>query len=321
MRRPSTGVRRSRPVMARLRALLPLLLLTACAARTAVLVVAEPALAPLPQAVEIVPAVAVAPALEGSAALESVAPSPAAEGSASAPALEGSAAAEAIAPESVAPAPAVTKELPTPHPPSQACHYTSYQWSMKRKTGVNRRTISKTFGELTGDEIDPNDARCSVCEENQVWLRPAEHGWPNIQPVRVCDVYAGKLGKALEGMAAGGVFTLIDLVGYRPGRTRGAVVDGLRTQMSNHGYGTAVDINARHNGLYAGCNISPVTVEGIRRCRLAVGGPWDPVARPLTSVVRGGLPYRVMTQSVGWKWGGEIGGGTRDLMHFSLTGF
>ena len=309
MRRPSTGVRRSRPVMARLRSLLPLLLLTACVARTAVTVVAEPAVAPVLQAV------AVAPAVEGSA-VESVAPAPAAEGSASAPALEGSAAAE-----SVAPAPVAAEESTRLHPPSQACNYTTYQWSMKRKTGVNRRTISKTFGELKGDEIDPNDARCSVCEENQVWLRPADHGWPNVKPVRVCDVYASKLGKALEEMAAAGAFTLIDLEGYRPGRSRGAVVDGMRTQMSNHGYGTAIDINARHNGLYAGCNISPVTLEGLRRCRLAVGGPWDPVARPLTSVVRGGIPYRVMTQSVGWRWGGEIGGGTRDLMHFSLTGF
>jgi hypothetical protein len=257
--------------------------------------------------------VAATPAVEGSAAEGSAAP---AEGSASAAALEGSAAAE-----SVAPAPVAMEEPTRRHPPSQACNYTTYQWSMKRKTGVNRRTISKTFGELKGDEIDPNDARCSVCEENQVWLRPADHGWPNVKPVRVCDVYAGKLGKALEEMAASGAFTIIDLEGYRPGRTRGAVVDGMRTQMSNHGYGTAIDINARHNGLYAGCNINPVTLEGLRRCRLAVGGAWDPVARPSTSVVRGGIPYRIMTQSVGWKWGGEIGGSTRDLMHFSLTGF
>ena len=307
MRRPSTAARRSRGIVFRLRAALPLLLLTACVARTAVTVVAEPAAVPQ--------AVVVAPAVEGSAAEGSASAAPA-EGSASAPALEGSAAAESIAPE-----PAAAEESTRLHPPSQACHYTTYQWSMKRKTGVNRRTISKTFGELKGDEIDPNDARCSVCEENQVWLRPADHGWPNIKPVRVCDAHASKLGKALEEMAAGGAFTLIDLEGYRPGRTRGAVVDGLRTQMSNHGYGTAVDINARHNGLYSGCNISPVTLEGIRRCRLAVGGAWDPVARPSTSVVRGGIPYRIMTQSMGWKWGGEIGGGTRDLMHFSLTGF
>ncbi len=299
MRRPSTAARRSRGIVFRLRAALPLLLLTACVARTAVTVVDEPVAVPQ--------AVVVAPALEGSAAAELVVPEP-------------------VVPESVAPEPVVPESLPADdptalHPPSQACHYTTYQWSMKRKTGVNRRTISKTFGELTGDEVDPNDARCSVCEENQVWLRPADHGWPNIKPVRVCDAYASRLGKALEEMAVGGAFTLIDLEGYRPGRTRGAVVDGLRTQMSNHGYGTAVDINARHNGLYSGCNISPVTLEGIRRCRLAVGGPWDPTARPSTSVVRGGIPYRVMTQSVGWKWGGEIAGGTRDLMHFSLTGF
>lgn len=235
---------------------------------------------------------------------------------------EGSAVESAVSVEAAPEQSAPSDRAETPnHPPSQACNYTTYQWSMKRKTGVNRRTISKTFGALSGDEIDPNDPRCSVCEENQVWLRPAEHGWPNIKPIRVCDVYAGKLASALEEMAKAGNFTIVDMEGYRPGRTRGAVVDGLRTQMSNHGYGTAIDINARHNGLYAGCNIKPVTVEALRRCRLAVGGAWDPVARPATTVVRDGTPYRVMVQSVGWKWGGEIPGSTRDLMHFSLTGF
>ena len=274
-------------------------------ARTLSLVVAAEAVASLP-AVEPV----------------SASPSPTEAEPLAAPAVEGSAA-ERTSPAEATPAlPDPPKQLETPnHPPSQACNYTTYQWSMKRKTGVNRRTISKTFGALTGDEIDPNDPRCSVCEENQVWLRPADHGWPKIKPVRVCDAYVGKLASALEEMAKAGNFTIVDMEGYRPGRTRGAVVDGLRTQMSNHGYGTAIDINARHNGLYAGCNIKPVTVESLRRCRLAVGGAWDPVARPATTVVQDGTPYRVMVQSVGWKWGGEIPGSTRDLMHFSLTGF
>ena len=76
---------------------------------------------------------------------------------------------------------------------------------------------------------------------------------------------------------------------------------------SNHAYGHAIDINPIENP-YIGC-----------------GAVYDPRMRPY--VERSRLKKGMVTpavvrafKSVGWGWGGDWTGGTKDYMHFSTTG-
>ena len=137
----------------------------------------------------------------------------------------------------------------------------------------------------------------------------------------MCWVYADSLRRALQTIADSGEFDVTEITAYRPGRTRGRIVDGLRTEWSNHSFGTAIDINANRNGLYRSCNVEVVTPDSIESCRLGIGGEWDPESRPRETITSTGVVYRAMTTIVGWRWGGEIEGRTKDMMHFSITGF
>jgi hypothetical protein len=201
------------------------------------------------------------------------------------------------------------------------CTYETYQWSIAKRRGVNRETVRKPYSEVAGDERDPNDPRCTVCSEDQADIDLEALGWAGLGTVKVCRHYKAKVEAALALIQKSGAFDLVELTGYRPGRTRGKAVRGLRTEMSNHAYGTAVDINAGYNGLYRRCNVGEVTPTSIARCKLGIGGRWDPEARPRKTVTKSGVVHDAFTRLVGWKWGGEIEGGIRDLMHFSLTGY
>ena len=201
------------------------------------------------------------------------------------------------------------------------CTYRTYSWSVEERRGVNRQTVEKPYSEVTSDERDPNDPRCSVCVEDQGEIDPAALGLSDVEPFLVCRVHQQAVEAALRDITTSGQFELVEITGYRVGRTRGPVVDGLRTEWSNHSFGTAIDINAGDNGLYGGCNVVEVTPESIDQCRLRVGGAWDPNESPQRSVTRDGPVYRAFTEQVGWRWGGEIDGDTRDLMHFSITGY
>ena len=94
---------------------------------------------------------------------------------------------------------------------------------------------------------------------------------------------------------------------------------GVRSQFSNHSFGTAVDINPGSNGLYDQCDVPRIDEKSIKRCRLRIGGKWNPGKRPSKTIVRDGPVHQAFTRF--WKWGGEIGGNTKDMMHFSLTGY
>lgn len=202
-----------------------------------------------------------------------------------------------------------------------ACSYRTYQWSTVERRAVNRRSVSKAYADVTDEERSPDDPRCTVCSEDQVRVDPAAHGWPDVAPFDVCWAYARPVARALEAIAEDGAFRLLEVTGYRPGQTRGAIVNGNRTEWSNHSFGTAVDINADYNGLYRNCNVLPLDTQRIASCTLGVGGAWRPDAQPDVSVVRDGAVYRAFVEGVGWLWGGEIAGNTKDLMHFSLTGY
>lgn len=205
--------------------------------------------------------------------------------------------------------------------PNDPCTYAMSNWHVASGRAVNRQTIRTTRGALAADEVDPDDPRCSVCEEDQVRIDPATLGLAGVSSFQVCIHYRDVIEEALRVIAADGSFEIRELTGYRPGRTRGRVVDGVRTELSNHSYGTAIDINARFNGLYRRCNVAEVSAETIQRCQLGVGGAWDPLRNPRLTIQRGGIVWREFTQRVGWRWGGEISGATKDMMHFSLTGY
>lgn len=198
--------------------------------------------------------------------------------------------------------------------PTAACTYSTYNWSTVKKKAVNHAKVSKTRGELTEEERDPSDPRCTVCQEDQVSVEV--EGLP---AVTVCQHYAEQVRAALKETATAG-FKVKALIGYRVGRTRGAVKDGLRQQFSNHSYGTAIDINAGENGLYGECKLDkvPATAADLKRCKLRVGGAWDPKKRPAVSVREGGPAHAAFTRF--WKWGGARTDKVKDFMHFSPTG-
>jgi len=181
--------------------------------------------------------------------------------------------------------------------------------------------VSKPYGELTDDEKAPDHevSGCTVCLEDQEHVRVGE-----LPEVVVCRFYAAGMKRALERIVADDRFRVESLTGYRVGQTRGRVVDGRRTQFSNHSYGTAIDVNAASNGLYRNCELGgkiPRKARDIRGCKRGIGGRWDPRKRPRTTVVYEGPVHRAFAEELGWKWGGEISGRLKDFMHFSPDGF
>ena len=211
-------------------------------------------------------------------------------------------------------------ELPASRASPSTCSYAMYNWSVTKKRAMNRRTEEHDYATVAGDERDPNDDACSLCEQDQVEIDPAEFGVA-VKPFKVCWAYADKVREALAKIADSGEFDIVSITGYRPGRTRGRVEQGLRMELSNHSYGTAIDINARYNGLYRRCGVAATDESSIQNCTLGVGGAWRPRSRPRVTVTPGGVVVTTFTEDVGWKWGGAIEGRTKDFMHFSLTGY
>lgn len=202
----------------------------------------------------------------------------------------------------------------------ETCTYRTYNWSTEERRAVNRQTVEHPYSEVVDDERSPADPRCTVCSEDQVTIDPADFGL-DLESIRVCWAYADEIREALQNIVDSGEFRVVELTGYRPGRTRGRVVDELRTEWSNHSFGTAVDINADHNGLYRSCDVDEVTADNIDDCRLGVGGEWDPHGDPSRTITRDSVVYREFIDRVGWQWGGEIDGSTKDMMHFSPDGY
>ncbi len=202
---------------------------------------------------------------------------------------------------------------------SPDCVYHSAQWDVVKKRNTNGILVHKPYAQVTDDERDPADRRCTVCRGDQTRIDPKRLGLAKLGGFSVCWAYAQQVEKALETIAKAGDFDLKAVVGYRPGRTRGAVVDGKRTQWSNHSFGTAIDLNAFANGLHASCNVSQATPATVKRCKLRIGGAWDPEGRPRLTVTAASSPYRAFAPF--WKWGGEISGDIKDFMHFSISGY
>jgi D-alanyl-D-alanine carboxypeptidase len=79
------------------------------------------------------------------------------------------------------------------------------------------------------------------------------------------------------------------------------------TSWSNHAYGYAIDINPVENP-YVGCGMTrdPTSLRYVDRSRLRKGMVTPAVVRAF--------------RSIGWGWGGDWTGDTKDYMHFSVNG-
>jgi len=200
------------------------------------------------------------------------------------------------------------------------CTYTLRNWNTRKGSVQTAPRVDKPYREVTEDERDPADPRCTLCEVDQVMINPATLGLKGVKPFRICRHWAPAVKDALRRIARTGDFKVIEIIGYRPGRTRGPVVNGVRTVLSNHSYGTAIDINPAYNGLYKKCTREEFALDGHGTCKLSIGGKWDPTQRPDRTITKKSSVYKAFKR-IGWKWGGRIAGSTRDMMHFSITGY
>ena len=186
-----------------------------------------------------------------------------------------------------------------------ACTYETWEWDTRQKRPSSHRFVKTTRALLTPEERG-SFAGCTVCSEDQAVL--AIDGLPKIL---VCRSFYERAARALRAARSSG-FPIKSLVGYRVGRTKGAInSDGKRTKFSLHSYGVAIDVNSELNGLYDDC------VSFGAGCRLLRGGAWvlgrPGAIDPSTEI------YRAFTRE-GFKWGGELSGKQKDFMHFSPSG-
>jgi hypothetical protein len=185
------------------------------------------------------------------------------------------------------------------------CTYSTWEWNTKTKRAENHRTVVKPYAELTAAEKDPH-SNCTVCEEDQRTV--SIEGVPQFN---VCKDYAEDVKKAVTKIAADG-FPIKTIISYRVGKSKGDIdAKGMRTQFSNHSFGTALDINAEINGLYTNC------YEFGKKCQLLRGGPWQQ-GMPGT-ITKDSIAYKAFAE-IGWHWAGELQGRQKDFMHFSLSG-
>jgi len=191
-----------------------------------------------------------------------------------------------------------------PARPSQ-CHYIYTVWNVKAKRSLARRSVAKPYSQLTEDEKGPFG--CTPCEEDQTEVMLSDG-----LRFKACREVAAQVREALENSLSEGQ-RIVSIVGYRPQMSKGPVdKHGDRTQLSNHSFGAAVDLNEEYNGLYNNC-----TAWG-RICVLAKGGPYRP-EHELS--LKESSPAVKHMKKAGFEWGGKIKGRQKDFMHFSPTGY
>lgn len=185
------------------------------------------------------------------------------------------------------------------------CHYQTWSWSVREKRPVNIRQIKTYKKQLTSQERGTVEG-CSVCQEDQADIR-----LPGLPPFQMCKRFAATIESHLIKIKNSG-FPIKELEGYRVGKTKGMIdSQGLRSEFSNHSYGTALDINASLNGLYENC------IAFNSECRLSRGGSWIP-HRP-GAITPASIVVNELKEAQ-FKWGGELPGKQKDFMHFSPNG-
>jgi hypothetical protein len=133
----------------------------------------------------------------------------------------------------------------------------------------------------------------------QVFRRLYQLRFP-IRHMRLADMYGPRRARPEDGDITGS-FRCRQSV---PSPCVGGNASG---RWSNHAYGYAIDINPVENP-YVGCGQTrdPASVRYMDRSRLRKGMVTPGVVRAF--------------RAIGWGWGGDWSGDTKDYMHFSTTG-
>jgi D-alanyl-D-alanine carboxypeptidase len=147
-----------------------------------------------------------------------------------------------------------------------------------------------------GQLVVNRDVAASV---RKVFRRLYELRFP-IRHMRLDDLYGPKRAFPSDGDVSGSFHCRQSVPSPCTGGTRSG-------HWSNHAYGHAIDLNPIENP-YVGC-----------------GRVHDPDSRPFVdrSRLRKGMVTPAVVRafrSIGWGWGGEWSGNTKDYMHFSTTG-
>jgi D-alanyl-D-alanine carboxypeptidase len=121
-----------------------------------------------------------------------------------------------------------------------------------------------------------------------------------IRHIRLDDLYGPRRARPPDGDVSGAFHCRQSV----PSPCVGGTASG---RWSNHAYGHAVDLNPVENP-YVGCGRvhDPDSARYVDRSRLRRGMVTPAVVRAF--------------RSIGWGWGGEWSGQTKDYMHFSTTG-
>lgn len=148
--------------------------------------------------------------------------------------------------------------------------------------------------ERTGQLVVHRDAAPELA---RVFRRLYQLEFP-IRHMKLDDMYGPKRARPADGDVTGS---------FRCRRAVPSPCGSGSGNWSNHAYGLAVDINPIENP-YIGC-----------------GRVHDPSSRPFAdrSRLRQGMVTPAVVRafrSIGWGWGGDWRGDTKDYMHFSATG-
>ena len=133
----------------------------------------------------------------------------------------------------------------------------------------------------------------------KVFKRLYELRFP-IRHMRLDDLYGPKRAFPSDGDVSGSFHCRQSVPSPCVGGTKSG-------HWSNHAYGHAIDLNPVENP-YVGCDKvhDPNSRPYVDRSRLRKGMVTPAVVRAF--------------RSIGWGWGGDWTGGTKDYMHFSTTG-
>jgi hypothetical protein len=165
--------------------------------------------------------------------------------------------------------------------------------------------VTKNFSDLKKNEVGAFN--CSVCIEDQI-----EVTLQSGLRFKVCKYIADDVKAVIEASISEG-FIIKEVLGYNPQMSKGDLDSrGFRTQLSNHSFGVAIDINRKFNGLYENC------LQWGPSCRLIQGGAWS--KRHQLSIKSGSKLVKFMGE-IGLSWGGTIKGKQKDFMHFSPSGY
>jgi hypothetical protein len=121
-----------------------------------------------------------------------------------------------------------------------------------------------------------------------------------IRHMKLDDMYGPRRAQPADGDVTGS-FRCRQSV---PSPCTGGTASG---RWSNHAYGYAIDVNPVENP-YVGCGMTrdPTSLRYVDRSRLRKGMVTPAVVRAF--------------RSIGWGWGGDWTGDTKDYMHFSVNG-